>query len=345
MRKVVVSLVLAAIGLIASPSLLVNGVGAKSFSTASAASTQTSQVPRLEVTLLANAGEADSGFDIATSQEFQLIESFLSGLPEVPPPNWNSLGWRGYQLLNNGVPNLPEQIRVFEGVIRTMAADQTHYFVDQHGFEGWLAVRAAQQGFTSGLDELTSVSQSALALDRVDEKAAVPVVAKDLPTSGSEPPYEPDKWNKPGVQDKNNCYNYARNKILDKFGRPGRGTTSEPPAPGDPGYNCANFVAAAKADGMSAVDCDKACPEGSYKVALVLDPDGSGGKLSPDYHWYRQDKGGKWSHKPGAGDVTDKDSSGKPITDPRTADRKRKTKDGWVAGYKDFCGCFCVKAS
>lgn len=34
------------------------------------------------------------------------------------------------------------------------------------------------------------------------------------------------------------------------------------------------------------------CKKGYYSVYLVIDQ----GK---DYHWYRQDKGGTWSHKPG----------------------------------------------
>jgi len=338
-------MVLVAFCLLVSPAVLLGGGGNRNGSTGPSGSAQVSQMPRVDVTILINAGEEDQGFQLLTSQDFQTLQSFLTNLPPAPAPNWNSLGWRGYQLFNVGVAGLPEEVRVFEGVIRTINLGLTQFYIDQRGLESWLTAQAAQQRLTTGLvEQRTSDDESSIVISPLPDDTT-PVVVKDLPTSGSEPPYEPDKWNKPDVKNKNNCYNYARNKILEKFGRPGRGTTSEPPFPGEAGYNCAAFVAAAKADGMTAVDCDKACPEGSYKVALVLDPDGSGGKLPPDYHWYRQDKGGKWSHKPGAGEATDKDSSGKPISDPRTADRKRKTKDGWGAGYKDFCGCFCVKAS
>lgn len=39
-----------------------------------------------------------------------------------------------------------------------------------------------------------------------------------------------------------------------------------------------------------------------------------------DYHWYRLDQGGLWSHKPGRTRITQGDQAGNNITDPRTAD-------------------------
>jgi hypothetical protein len=151
------------------------------------------------------------------------------------------------------------------------------------------------------------------------------------PTNGSEPKYEPDKWNVVNVRVNNNCYTYAIN--LTNFPgrtRPGRGGAKEPPAPGKPGYNKANFKAALLADGLTEIDCSKPCPANSYKIALVLKLMGPGPQ---DFHVYRQDNGGKWSHKPGMTAATDKDNSGNPITDIEKAD---------FGDYKDFVGCFCV---
>ncbi len=48
---------------------------------------------------------------------------------------------------------------------------------------------------------------------------------------------------------------------------------------------------------------------GYYSVYLVS-ADGV------DYHWYRQDKGGKWSHKPGITPVVNVDASGRLISNP-----------------------------
>ena len=42
--------------------------------------------------------------------------------------------------------------------------------------------------------------------------------------------------------------------------------------------------------------------------------------MGGDYHWYRLDNNGTWSHKPGQTGATDLDDANRPITDPRTAD-------------------------
>lgn len=54
-----------------------------------------------------------------------------------------------------------------------------------------------------------------------------------------------------------------------------------------------------------------------YVVALVVDDKGD----ARDYHWYRQNPDGTWSHKPGWGLVTNKDAGGNVITDPQNANR------------------------
>lgn len=38
-----------------------------------------------------------------------------------------------------------------------------------------------------------------------------------------------------------------------------------------------------------------------------------------DFHWYRLDRNGKWSHKPGTTAITDRDGIGGIIADPRHA--------------------------
>ena len=42
--------------------------------------------------------------------------------------------------------------------------------------------------------------------------------------------------------------------------------------------------------------------------------------MGGDFHWYRLDNNGTWSHKPGQTGATDLDYANRPITDPRTAD-------------------------
>ncbi len=132
--------------------------------------------------------------------------------------------------------------------------------------------------------------------------------------------YKPENWNGPSVVKKNNCYNYACNWQDDSFAQPGMAGGYTPSS-----ISCAEYIKAAKADGLTQIDCDAQCPPGSHKSMLVIAP-------GSDFHWYRQDADGTWSHKPGGTDATNKDASGNPINDPRTADR---------GGYTQVCGCFC----
>jgi len=93
-------------------------------------------------------------------------------------------------------------------------------------------------------------------------------------------------------------------------------------------------------------DTDKkgCCAEGERKVAVVIQDKSVG--INPktrkknwnDYHWYRQEPDGSWTHKRGAKKTEDKDASGKPIKDPSKADRNYPgTPD-----YDKFCGYLCV---
>lgn len=77
--------------------------------------------------------------------------------------------------------------------------------------------------------------------------------------------------------------------------------------------------------------------KGYSKIALVIDP-------KQDYHFYRQDSNGFWSHKPGGTPVTNKDTSGRLIYNPALANRDNRddadNKDG--LNYNVFCGFMCV---
>jgi hypothetical protein len=65
-------------------------------------------------------------------------------------------------------------------------------------------------------------------------------------------------------------------------------------------------------------------------VALVVDP-------NRDYHWYRQNPDGSWSHKRGHTAVTNVDASGRLIWDPEAANRNYGSYN-----YSAFGGYFCV---
>lgn len=144
------------------------------------------------------------------------------------------------------------------------------------------------------------------------------------------PAYQPGAWNDGnGVQYDNNCYNYGCDIQTGTYAQPGRAHGIILSSSGD--MNCRAVTGGAIADGLAPVNCDEGCgcDECRHQVALVISP-------GWDYHWYRKDRDGKWSHKLGGTPATNLDNSGNLITNPRTADR---------GSYTTFCGCFCVNKS
>jgi hypothetical protein len=144
------------------------------------------------------------------------------------------------------------------------------------------------------------------------------------------PKYEPNIWNSNyNTQIHNNCYNYGCDLQTDTFAQPGRAHGILLNWPAD--MNCNAVTAGAIADGLAKVNCDEGCgcSDCWHQVALVISP-------GWDYHWYRKDRDGRWSHKMGGTPATNLDNSNNIITDPRTADR---------GSYTIFCGCFCVNKS
>jgi hypothetical protein len=141
-----------------------------------------------------------------------------------------------------------------------------------------------------------------------------------LPQVCITPSYQPEFWNfYMDILRSNNCYNYSNNKRTDTFAQPGKYAGQMYTA-----LTCAEVERGAIADGVSKLVGDT-CLNGETKIAMVVAP-------GYDYHWYRQDSNGLWSHKPGGTPATNLDNSGEIITNPETADR---------GNYTDFCGYFC----
>jgi hypothetical protein len=286
------------------------------------------QQPSLALSLLVNAGEEEQQIQITDPVDVSEIQSMLTGLPQTGQPAWPDLGFRGLQLVNRGISGFPDAVRVFEGVIRVSQSSSETFYFDTKGLESKLTAKAtpifvglAKQALKSSFAHLPENSELVIVLDPLPKEPP-------NPTNGSEPKYEPDKWNVVNVRTTNNCYTYATNNLGSGFTRPGKGGGKEAPKPGDADYNKEKFKAALLADGLTEIECGKPCPKDSYKIAFVLRLMGR-----DDFHCYRQDSGGNWSHKPGETDATDKDNSGKTISDIEKADR---------GAYTVFVGCFCV---
>jgi len=153
--------------------------------------------------------------------------------------------------------------------------------------------------------------------------------------SGNEPTFEPTKWNnKSKIKKAHNCYSYAINKIVPTLtdkAQPGRSSGYN--SMNDDQYECKEFYNRLKKDNplLYVTTFTKPCQKKFHKIFLALDKD------NIDYHFYRQDNNGYWSHKPGRTEATNLDASGNKIKNPLLADRNYES-------YKYTKPCFfaCV---
>ena len=158
------------------------------------------------------------------------------------------------------------------------------------------------------------------------------------------PQYKDSEWNNQRIMYSTNCYAYALNIKTDfpENTKLQPGSLSGKIFYYYPGTYKEKIVAAFKAD-LKVLHAHIGNPKPpynknmKYRVALVLALNRSGQLL--DYHWYRKNTNGKWSHKPGWSSVSYVDASGNPIKDPRTADRKYKS-----INYNVYVGTFLIGA-
>jgi hypothetical protein len=170
------------------------------------------------------------------------------------------------------------------------------------------------------------------------------------PLNGYEPAYEPERWNgKKELRETHNCFAYAMNIHDPKQVKACRMTKNcnvpfhQPgSASGHPRFRtrrlktCPDMIARLLGDNpsMKMTTFEGKCPAHTSKIALVVDPD-------EDYHFFRQDSNGMWSHKPGGTAVTNLDANDKLIYDPQLASRDY-TNSGSSLDYDTFCAYMCV---
>lgn len=183
-----------------------------------------------------------------------------------------------------------------------------------------------------------------------------------LPLSGYELDYNPGYWNETIVgynspndprylYEDTNCYSYAFNATKNEYRNLQPGKSIDDPiyrydeAYANQEYNqkyLDNLIRLLKADSEEynytfiLVSRYEICPIGTYKIALVAD-------ISlpyRDFHFYRQDSNGYWSHKQGNGEVINVDGINERITDPKECIRIHP--DNPALNYEVFIGFYAV---
>lgn len=156
------------------------------------------------------------------------------------------------------------------------------------------------------------------------------------PLSGAEPKYEPLKWNNEKIQYNHNCFAYVLATIAPKRkGKPQPGYYSNFPPLKKEDYQCENFYQRLKKDipAMYLTTFSEKCRNGFYKGFIAIDNKDT----EQDYHFYRQDDNGYWSHKPGRQKAVNYDADERIIKNPLKANRKYK-----YFNYTKPCFFFCL---
>jgi len=165
------------------------------------------------------------------------------------------------------------------------------------------------------------------------------------------PRWKPELWNEnipEEVKDYTNCYSYALNRI--EFNIDGKLQPGELSGEKYDFMDCDVIFEHIKKD-LNREDVYKTDEKTKpncfqNKIALALDIKSD----DKDYHFYRLDNNGTWSHKPGSTDATNKDASENLIFNPEIADRDYSFKeyindDGeteYGKNYELFCGFYMI---
>ena len=186
-------------------------------------------------------------------------------------------------------------------------------------------------------------------------------------TNNEEPDYEPSIWSPPYIEGSHNCYAYFLDTIFHNLVKQceslcKKNSTKCPkkisqcrsliPQPGDDylmrtenslrnksyKYDCKNMERKILNDNPTIFKTEllKKCPKKHYKGSMVVDPGNT-------FHFYRQNKDGTWSHKPGTLPVTKVDADFLPIYTPFTANRDySKPNENDNINYTGFCGYYFI---
>ncbi len=108
---------------------------------------QTNSGPAISVSIWIFSGRPNPVISITDNAKIEEIKNMLTGLPKTEkPPLWSKLGYNGFVLSNNDIPDFADKVRVFQGVIKIRNDSNISYFKDIKGLESWLKIEAKEQG-------------------------------------------------------------------------------------------------------------------------------------------------------------------------------------------------------
>ena len=268
------------------------------------------------VTLHVFSGRQDPAWEL-TLEQIKELTNRLTAIEQntlmKPPGVGGGLGYRGFSIDAVREKDLEPEIYVHGGIVDQARFD-LNLFVGR-SLEPWL-LSTAGGVIDDGVRSHVNQKLNQLRQESSGEGSAIRSV----------PPFNPGKWNNdPNIRMRNNCYNYANDKITNTFAQPGRGSGKQFSV-----LTCKGVGIAAERDGQKPQSNPASTPSSGHFIALVVWP-------QRDYHWYRLDSDGYWSHKPGKTVARNTDNSSQLIVDPKSCDRGPYTR--WCNYYN------CVPAN
>lgn len=272
------------------------------------------------VTLHVFSGVPDPSWELTDLQAQELADRIarINKTTMLKPPGIvGGLGYRGFSVNAVRERNLDPHIYFHAGIVDLDRFD-VNRIADDSDLESWL--------LSTGAQVVDSEVQALVHSELSGGSASISPSSGPAFSFMAVPPYDPGKWNNdPNIRTRNNCYNYANDKITNTFAQPGRGSGQIYSS-----IDCGNVGAAAQRDGQVPVGAASSTPAQGHFIALVIWP-------GRDYHWYRCDNNAMWSHKPGQTPARNIDNSGLTISDPRNCDR---------GPYTAWCGYYhCIPAN
>lgn len=148
----------------------------------------------------------------------------------------------------------------------------------------------------------------------------------------------PSKWNQPNTKKYNNCYAYALQDLkLNRKKKPQPGELCKLNKLKTNDFSCDKLVERVLCDypnDIYKINKGESCPCNEYEVSLFLDNTNN----NKDYHFYKKNSNGFWTHKQGSLAVTNVDADNNLIKDPLKSNRKYKKHN-----YFEHCSNFCRK--
>lgn len=253
------------------------------------------------VTLQVFSGRPNPVWELTENQVKELSDR-LASIDKTtlmkPPGIIGGLGYRGFTIEAVREKYLEPEMYIHGGII-DFARFDLNLSTDTPELEQWL--------LSTGANEIEDDIKLHIN-QKIAGKQAFSIASGA--TLMAVPPYNPGKWNNdPNIRRRNNCYNYANDKITNTFAQPGLGSGRVFSS-----IDCNDVGSAAQRDGQIPESSASSTPAQGHFIALVIWP-------GNDYHWYRLDSNAQWSHKPGQTPARNTDNSGQLISNPKNCDR------------------------